>query len=256
VISLQNVSRTLDDKQVLKNINWEIHQGENWVLFGLNGSGKTTLLNIITGYLWPTTGTVTVLGKEFGTYPLYELRRQIGFVSATVDKMLPSYDYAENVVLSGKFASLGLYEEVEQKDIEYALSLMEKFHCQNLIHRPIETLSQGQKQKIIILRALMAKPKLLILDEPCAGLDVLAREQILGFINEIGNDEDGPALLYVTHHVEEIMPAFTHIALLKDGQIFEKGSISNLLNDQIFSEFLGKKVLIEPFNGRNYMKFL
>lgn len=258
MISLNNVSRILDGKTVLQNIDWEIHSGENWVLFGLNGSGKTTLLNIITGYLWTTTGKVTVLGKEFGQYPIYELRKKIGFVSSSIDKMLPGYDYAENIILSGKYAALGIHDHdvYTQDDIDFALSLMEKFHCEDLIHRTFETLSQGQKQKIIILRALMAKPQLLILDEPCSGLDILAREQVLEFINTLGIDPLAPRLLYVTHHVEEIMPAFTHITLLRDGQIFAKGSVKNILTGSIMSDFLGRKVLIDEFNQRNYVKFI
>lgn len=256
MISLQDVSRILDGKRVLHNINWEMNHGENWVLFGLNGSGKTTLLNIITGYLWPTTGKVIVLGKEFGKYPIFELRKQIGFVSSSIDKMLPGYDYAENIVLSGKYASLGLYDEFDEDDINFALSLMEKFNCNDLIHRTFETLSQGQKQKVIIMRALMAKPKLLILDEPCAGLDILAREQVLEFINSVGIDPEAPALLYVTHHVEEILPAFTHILLLRDGEIYAKGTVNNTLTERIMSDFLGRNVILEQFNGRNYIKIL
>lgn len=256
MISLHDVSRILDGRHVLQNINWEINSEENWVLFGLNGSGKTTLLNIITGYLWPTTGKVIVLGKEFGKYPIYELRKQIGFVSSSIDKMLPEYDYAENIVLSGKYASLGLHDEFDEDDINYALSLMEKFNCTDLIHRTLETLSQGQKQKVIIMRALMAKPKLLILDEPCAGLDILAREQVLTFINTVGNDPEAPSLLYVTHHVEEILPAFTHISLLRDGEIYAKGKVNNILTEHNMSAFLGRNVMLEQFNGRNFIKII
>ncbi|MEC1694522.1 ABC transporter ATP-binding protein [Schinkia azotoformans] len=256
MISLKNVSKILDEKLVLENINWDIHTGENWVLFGLNGSGKTTLLSIITGYLWTSSGKVTVLGKEFGKYPLYELRKQIGIVSSAIDNLMPSYDYAENIVLSGKYASFGLHEDPNQDDIDYALSIMERFRCTDLIHRTFETLSQGQKQKVMIMRALMAKPKLLILDEPCAGLDVLAREQVLEFINTLGDDPEAPSMLYVTHHVEEILPAFKYITLLRAGQIFAKGTINNILTDQIFSEFLGRDVKIDQFNHRNYLKFV
>lgn len=256
MIFLKNVSKILDEKLVLENINWDIHTGENWVLFGLNGSGKTTLLSIITGYLWTSSGQVTVLGKEFGKYPLYELRKQIGIVSSAIDYLMPDYDYAENIVLSGKYASFGLHEDPSQSDIDFALSIMERFHCTDLIHRTFETLSQGQKQKVMIMRALMAQPKLLILDEPCAGLDILAREQLLEFINALGNDPESPSMLYVTHHVEEILPAFQYITLLRSGQIFAKGSINNILTDQILSDFLGRKVKIDQFNQRNYIKFV
>ncbi|HHW38541.1 MAG TPA: ABC transporter ATP-binding protein [Bacillales bacterium] len=255
MISLKNVSKVLDEKQVLKNINWDIHTGENWVLFGLNGSGKTTLLSIITGYLWTSSGQVTVLGKEFGKYPLYELRKQIGVVSSSIDYLMPGYDYAENIVLSGKYASFGLHKDPNQNDIDFALSIMERFCCTDLIHRTFETLSQGQKQKVMIMRALMAKPKLLILDEPCAGLDVLAREQLLEFINALGEDPKAPSMLYVTHHVEEILPTFKYITLLRDGQIYAKGSINNILTDQMLSDFLGRDVKIDQFNQRNYLKF-
>lgn len=256
MISLENVSCRREDKYLLQNITWDMNAGENWVLFGLNGSGKTTLLNIITGYLWPTTGKVTVLGKVFGTYPLYELRKKIGFVSSAIDKRLPDYDYAENIVLSGKYASIGLYENPGDADIDYALTLMERFHCSKLIHRTFETLSQGEKQKVMIMRALMAKPELLILDEPCIGLDVLAREQVLELINALGNDLETPTLLYVTHHIEEIMPVFSHALLLRNGQLYSKGPIESLINEQTLTDFLQRNVKIDELNQRKYLKIL
>lgn len=255
MISLQNVSSKREGKYLLKNINWEVVSGENWVLFGLNGSGKTTLLNIITGYLWPTTGKVTVFEKEFGTYPLFELRKQIGFVSSSLNEIIPEYDYAENIVLSGKYASFGLHEDPEQSDIDFALSLMEKFDSSKLIHRTYETLSQGEKQKVLIMRALMAKPKLLILDEPCIGLDVIAREQVLQLINTIGQDVHAPTLLYVTHHIEEIMPAFDHVLLLRNGEMYQKGTVDHILTTDVMSRFLEKDIEIQHTNHRYYLKF-
>ncbi|WP_102346563.1 ABC transporter ATP-binding protein [Bacillus sp. Marseille-P3661] len=256
MISLINVSYRRDGRKIIENINWDMKSGENWAILGLNGAGKTTLLNIITGYTWPSTGEVTVLGKKFGTYPVFEVRKQIGFVSSSMNEMIHGYDYAENIVLSGKYASIGLYENPEQEDIDYALALLEKFRCNYLIHRSYETLSQGEKQKVLIMRALMAKPKLLILDEPCAGLDVLAREQVLELIEMLANDPVSPNILLVTHHIEEIVPGFEYMLMLKDGEIFSTGKTKDLLTNEKLSEFLMRKVRMDQDDNRYYLRFV
>ena len=237
VIQLKNVSYQRQKKTILKNINWTVNEGEHWALLGLNGSGKTTLLNIINGYIWPTSGEVTVLGKQFGSYPLGELRKIIGWVSTSMQEKLYGDEYAENIVLTGKFASPKLYDDPEQADIDRALQLMEQFGMRDFIHRRYETLSQGEKQKILILRALMASPKLLILDEPCTGLDIFAREQLLETIEQLSRQKDAPTLIYVTHHIEEILPVFEKTLMLRRGEVFKSGNTKDLLTKEQLAEF-------------------
>lgn len=237
VIQLKNVSYQRQHQTILKDINWAVHEGEHWALLGLNGSGKTTLLNIINGYIWPTTGEVTVLGKQFGTYPLGELRKIIGWVSLSMQEKLYGDEYTENIVLSGKFASPKLYEDPEQADIDRALALMEEFGLSSFIHRRYATLSQGEKQKVLILRALMAKPKLLILDEPCTGLDVFAREQLLETVDQLSKQKEAPTLIYVTHHIEEILPVFEKTLMLRRGEVFKAGNTAELITEEQLTEF-------------------
>lgn len=237
VIQLKSVSYQRKSKTILKDIDWAVQEGEHWALLGLNGSGKTTLLNIINGYIWPTTGEVTVLSKQFGTYPLGELRKIIGWVSTSMQEKLYGDEYTENIVLSGKFASPKLYDDPDQADIDRALTLMEEFGLSSFIHRRYATLSQGEKQKVLILRALMANPKLLILDEPCTGLDVFAREHLLETVEQLSKQKDAPTLIYVTHHIEEILPVFQKMLMLRRGEIFKAGNTADLLTDEQLTEF-------------------
>lgn len=237
VIQLKNVSYQRQKKTILKNINWTVNEGEHWALLGLNGSGKTTLLNIINGYIWPTAGEVSVLGKQFGTYPLGELRKIIGWVSSSMQEKLYGDEYTENIVLSGKFASPKLYDDPEKEDIDRALAFMKEFGLGNFIHRRYATLSQGEKQKVLILRALMANPKLLILDEPCTGLDVFAREHLLETVEQLSKQPHAPTLIYVTHHIEEILPVFKKTLMLRRGEVFKAGDTSDLLTEEQLADF-------------------
>lgn len=242
VAKLEGVSYVRNGKALLKDVNWEIQRGEHWVVLGLNGSGKTTLLKILSASLLPTKGEVTVLGERFGSYPLGELRKSIGWVSSSLHQQLHAYEYAENIILSGKYASIGLYDEPDQEDIDYALALMEELAITHLLHQPYEVLSQGERQKVLIARSLMARPQLLILDEPCSGLDVFAREQLLQTIERLGSKQDGPTLIYVTHHIEEIVPVFAHSLLLRDGEQYAAGRTDELLTEATLSRFFGLPV--------------
>ena len=253
VISLKDVSLIKEGKPLLKNINWHVKKGEHWTILGLNGSGKTMLLNLINGYIWPTTGQVRIFEKTFGTYPLGELRKSIGWVSTSLQEKLYEHEYAENIVLSGKFASIGLWDDPNQKDIERALSLMDELNCRQFVNRPYETLSQGEKQKILIARALMADPKLLILDEPTTGLDVFAREQLLQTIEQLAKHKNAPTIIYVTHHLEEILPTFNYTLLMKKGQIFAAGEKESMLTSKNLTEFFEHPVEIDWHHDRAWL---
>lgn len=226
VIHIKDLSWMKGNRMILQQINWEVKQGEHWALLGLNGSGKTSLLEMITGYRWPNRGgEVAVFGEQFGKTNIPELRKKIGWVSTAFDERYqtrPS-DTALEVVLSGKFASIGVYEQVEDQDIENAKMLLEQFQISHLSEQLFTSLSQGEKRKVMIARALMANPKLLILDEPCNGLDVYSREQLLLTIETMNRRKDGPTLIYVTHHIEEIVPSISHTILIRDGQVVAQG---------------------------------
>lgn len=256
MIDLKNVSLRREDKWILQHISWQINPGEHWCLFGLNGSGKTTLLDIINGYIWPTKGAVSVLGKQFGQFDLRELRKDIGWVSASLQEKMISKNTALHTVMSGKFATIGLYDQTDQKDKENAYAFMVQLGCESVAELPYHTLSQGEKQRVLIARALMAEPKLLILDEPCVGLDVIAREKTLAQIEKLANADNGITLIYVTHHVEEILPCFTHSLLLKNGQVFSSGETSKQFSTENMSEFLNVPVTMENTNERFHMSIV
>lgn len=238
---------------ILKDVTWRVQAGEHWCLAGLNGSGKTTLLNLINGYIWPTTGSISVLGKKFGECDLRELRRQIGWVSTSLQERLHGHELAERIVLSGKFASIGLYEQPDQTDVGQAAALLSFLGCEELRKRTYATLSQGERQKVLIARALMASPRLLILDEPCTGLDLIAREQVLSMIRKITEQPDAPTLIYVTHHIEEILPCFTHTLLLKNGEVYTTGRTPEVLTTERLSHFYETPVEIQQKSGRYWI---
>ncbi|HEY8449824.1 MAG TPA: ABC transporter ATP-binding protein, partial [Bacillota bacterium] len=202
LIRLDRITVRQNGKTLLKELSWRVRRGEHWAVLGRNGSGKTTLLNVINGYLWPTAGSgpVEVLGERFGACDLPELRRRIGWVSSALHEGLERWHRVRRVVLSGKFAALGWVREATAVDEQRAERLLEQLGCADLADRPYGSLSQGEQQRVLIARALMAEPQLLLLDEPCAGLDFVAREQVLRAIEAMIGDCSGPAVVLVTHH--------------------------------------------------------
>lgn len=251
VLHLEEVSLKRDGKWILQNVNWKIEKGDHWVLFGLNGAGKTAILNLLNAEYFPTKGKVTVLGKEFGkTYLGEKLRRLIGFVSSSLQQKFYSVDNAFEIVLSGGFASIGLYETPTDEMRQKAISLLKEMGCFHYANQNYGTLSQGEKQRVLIARALMADPALLILDEPTNGLDFIAREHLLESIEKIANKPDAPTIIYVTHHVEEILPVFNKTILLKAGQVFQAGDTDEMISSEILTQFFDLPVDVNWNNNR------
>ena len=209
---------------ILDRVNWRVGRGEHWVILGANGSGKTSLFRALTGYLAPTGGDLHLLGAHFGESDWRELRLHIGVVTNSFGALIPLCEPALDTVVSGKFAQLDLWARVSPADRTAARQLLRRVDAAHLARREWQYLSQGERQRVLIARALMAQPRLLILDEPCAGLDPVAREDFLTLVNRLAGRRGGPALVLVTHHVEEITPAFTHALLLRDGQVLAAGS--------------------------------
>jgi len=253
IVDIQQVHWEREERTILHDINWQINKGEHWCLLGLNGSGKTSLLNMVNGYQWPTSGKIAVLGHTFGTYDLRELRKEIGWVSTSLQQKLYGSDTATEIVLSGRESSIGIYDTPTPEEKQRALAWLETLNCMHLANSPYRTLSQGEKQRVLIARALMNNPKLLILDEPSTGLDLIAREQLLEMISTLCKQENCPTLIYVTHHVEEILPCFTHTLLLKEGQIFSKGSTENVLTQATMSSFYEVPIQLAKENERYWL---
>ena len=236
--------------EILREISWTVRRGEHWALLGANGSGKTSLLAALTGYLSPTQGRFHVLGKEFGRADWRELRKHIGLVSSSLRQLMADGETALETVASGKEAMIDLWAAPSRADASRARSILQQIGCGYLGKRVWSVLSQGERQRVLIGRALMAKPRALILDEPCAGLDPAAREHFLDFIQQITRKRNAPSIILVTHHVEEIIPGITHILALHNGHTAAAGAKNEILTGKLLSKIFNCRASLAKSSGR------
>jgi iron complex transport system ATP-binding protein len=236
--------------RILDGVNWRVEPGQHWAILGANGSGKTSLLSALTGYLMPTAGEISVLGRRFGQSDWRELRKHIGLVSSSIRQMMADTEPAIETVISGKYAMIDFWGRATRADQTQGMRLLEQIECGYLAERAWMFLSQGERQRVLIGRALMAKPRLLILDEPCAGLDPAAREHFLQFLQRLGRQKDAPTLVIVTHHVEEIMPVFSHALVLKSGKVLASGKKNSVLNTRFLSIAFGTRTQLKRKSNR------
>ncbi|TFH45611.1 ABC transporter ATP-binding protein [Streptococcus equinus] len=254
-IALENVTLSRQNKTLLKDITWKVNKGEHWAILGLNGSGKTSLLKLITAEYWTSQGSVEVLGNKFGGTDISNMRTKIGIVGSFIAERLSPHMLAEKIVLTGKYKSSILYTEYGEKELNEARQMLISIGGEHLLGRIYASLSQGEKQLLLIARSLMEEPEILILDEATSGLDLFAREKLLRQIEQITTLPKAPTILYVTHHAEEITRSFTHVLLLKKGQIIAKGPKNEVLTETILSDFYDQKVSIVPLgDDRIYIK--
>ena len=256
MLTVRDLTIQRGDTRILDRVSWEVARGQHWVILGANGSGKTSLLSALTGYLTPTAGDITVLGETFGASDWRELRKHIGLVSSTVRQMVPEEEDALTTVVSGRDAVIGFWGDPKPADRKAARALLRQVEAEYLAARPWLVLSQGERQRVLIARALMARPRLLILDEPCAGLDPVAREQFLTFLQRLGSQRGAPALVLVTHHVEEIMPVFSHALLLREGRVVAAGECARVLTGALLSRTFGARLRVRRRGGRYGMTTL
>jgi iron complex transport system ATP-binding protein len=252
-LELRDVSYVAGGKKILDSINWTVQAGEHWAILGPNGSGKTTLLKLACGYLWPNAGGIVLRqGKELTYLP--ELRKSIGWVTAALADEIPAQEPAINTVISGKFAQIGylggMWGEASRRDYARARLYLRELSCAHLAEHEFGTLSQGEKQKILIARARMTHPYLIVLDEPCAGMDPGAREKFLLSLAGLGRRRKIPALIYVTHHIEEILPLFRRALVLRDGKILRAGATRDALGADVLEESYGVAFTIIRRKGR------
>ncbi len=235
---------------LIHDISWRVNADEHWVVLGANGSGKTSLLRALTGYLMPTEGEIRLLGEVYGDSDWRELRKRIGLVSSAVRELMSDSEPALDAVVTGKYAMVDHWGEVSPEDRRAGMRILRQIECAHLADRPWAYLSQGERQRVLIGRALMAKPRLLILDEPCAGLDPAAREHFLQFVESMGRKRNAPTLVLVTHHVEEIMPIFSHALILKDGGVSAAGTKKEVLNSKVLSDAFASTVKLKRTGER------
>ena len=237
VIDLDGVGVTRSGAHLIRDVTWRVELDERWVVLGPNGAGKTTLLNLAAGRLYPSTGTAQVLGERMGRTDVNELRTRIGLTSAALAERIPGDERVRDVVLTAAWSVVGRWREsYEAVDEARALALLDQLGVAPLSDRSYGTLSEGERKRVQIARALMTDPELLLLDEPAAGLDLGGREDLVARLAGLAHDPDAPAMVLVTHHVEEIPPGFTHALLLREGGIIAQG----LLGETVTSEYLSK----------------
>lgn len=241
---------------ILRDVNWRVEPGQHWAILGANGSGKTSLLSALTGYLMPTAGEISVLGKTYGRTDWRELRKKIGLVSSSIRQMMADDEPALETVASGKYAMIDFWGQVSRAEKAQARRLLRQVECEYLAERRWRVLSQGERQRVLIGRALMAKPRVLILDEPCAGLDPAARERFLQFIQRLGRHKNSPTLIFVTHHVEEIMPVFSHVLLLKNGGVLAAGKKMETLKSKSLASAFSARMMLKRSKNRYELKVM
>ena len=240
VLHFAQVSVLRDRATLLDRIDWDVSEGERWVVLGANGAGKTTLLQLAAANLHPSRGTATILGETLGAVDVFELRPRIGLSSAALAERLPPSERVRDVVLTASYAMVGRWREVyEDVDAGRADELLGALGVAHLATRRFGTLSEGERKRVQIARALMTDPELMLLDEPAAGLDLGGREDLVRRLGAIALDEDAPALVLVTHHVEEIPPGFTHVLLLRGGRVVASGPLEDTLTAAALGETFG-----------------
>jgi iron complex transport system ATP-binding protein len=255
VLDVRDLTIRRGNTIILDHVSWTVQRGEHWAILGANGSGKTSLLSALTGYLSPTEGDIAVLGERFGESDWRELRKHIGIVSSSVRQMMPDHVPALTSVISGKYAMIDYWGRVKSADRAAATRILRDVEASHLAERPWLVLSQGERQRVLIGRALMARPRLLILAEPCAGLDPVAREHFLAFIDRLGRRRNAPALIFVTHHVDEIVPVISHALLLRAGRVLAAGPKRDALTSDCISRAFDTKLRLIVRNGRWQLSF-
>jgi iron complex transport system ATP-binding protein len=251
VIDLADVTIVRGGATLLDKVSWSVDESERWVIIGPNGAGKTTLLQVISAQLHPTSGVAGILGEVLGTVDVFDLRPRIGLTSAALADRLPRGERVHDVVVSASYAVIGRWRE-RYDDLDHARAneLLEQLGISSLVDRTFGTLSEGEKKRVQIARALMTDPELLLLDEPAAGLDLAGREGLVRTLSELTQDRYAPATVLVTHHVEEIPAGITHCLLLKQGSIVAAGPLTETLTADALSETFDLPLVLTSDAGR------
>jgi len=251
VLRLRGVGVRRDASMLLRNVDWTAHEDERWIIIGPNGAGKTTMLQVAASLLFPTEGTVEILGEKLGDVNVFDLRPRIGLASAALAERVPPGEKVIDLVLTASYAIVGRWkEEYESADVTRAVELLDALGCAHLIRRKFATLSEGERKRVQIARALMPDPELLLLDEPAAGLDLGGREDLLRRLTGLARDPKAPMMVLVTHHVEEVPDGFTHAMLLRRGSVLAAGPIGDVFTARNLSRCFGVQLEIDYRQSR------
>ncbi|HLR28596.1 MAG TPA: ABC transporter ATP-binding protein [Ruania sp.] len=251
VLQFDDVTVRRGTKTILDSLTWSVEEGERWVVLGPNGAGKTTVVQLAASRMHATAGTVDILGERMGAVDVFELRPRIGLASAALADQLPGRERVLDVVMTASYGMTGRWREsYEDLDVGRARDLLAAFGVAPLADRRYGTLSEGERKRVQIARALMADPEMLILDEPGAGLDLGGREELVGALGELAGDLASPVLVLVTHHVEEIPPGFTDALLLREGQVVAAGEMSQTMTPANLSATFGLDLDVQRYGQR------
>ncbi|HZG02654.1 MAG TPA: ABC transporter ATP-binding protein [Streptomyces sp.] len=251
VLELVDVSVVREGRALVEDVSWSVKEGERWVILGPNGAGKTTLLNIASSYLFPTTGTATILGERLGKIDVFELRPRIGMASHALAEKLPRNQTVLQTVLTAAYGmTAGWREHYDAVDEQRALAFLDRLGMSAYLDRKFGTLSEGERKRTQIARAMMTDPELLLLDEPAAGLDLGGREDLVRRLGRLARDPYAPSMIMVTHHVEEIAPGFTHVLMIRQGKVLAAGPVETELTSSNLSRCFGLPLIVERNGDR------
>ncbi len=255
VLDLEGVCLDIDGRPILKDITWRAERGEKWIVLGRNGSGKTSLMRLLSGFGFPSRGRMEVLGERLGYTDLHVLRRRVGWIHGDLAADIPSFMTALEVVLSGAEGSLVVYEEVPGAEEEMALRMLETLGMREFHDRRFSRLSTGERQRVLIARALASGPELLLLDEPCQGLDPRAREEFLESLDGLLAARPDLTVLFVTHHVDEIIGGFSRVLVLEEGSVLARGGRREVLTPVMVKRLFGESCRLHTRGGRYFLSF-
>ena len=255
LIDFRDVTLRRDGHPLVGPVSWQVELDERWVVIGPNGAGKTSLLRLAAAMEYPSSGTGTVLGERLGRTNLSELRQRVGLSSSALAQRIPDDEVVRDLVVSAGYAVLGRWRE-RYDDVDYvrAVDTLESVGAEHLADRTYGTLSEGERKRVMIARALMTDPELLLLDEPAAGLDLGGREELVARLADLAADPDSPALVLVTHHVEEIPPGFSHCLILSEGQVLAAGLLPDTLTAENLSAAFGQSIAVDTIDGRYFAR--
>ncbi len=255
LIDFRDVALRRGGRVLVGPVTWQVELDERWVVIGPNGAGKTSLLRIAAAMEHPSSGSAAVLGERLGRVDMSELRQRVGLSSSALAQRIPDGELVRDVVVSAGYAVLGRWrEDYDEVDYLQALDTLESVGGEHLADRTYGTLSEGERKRVLIARALMTDPELLLLDEPAAGLDLGGREELVARLADLAADPDAPALVLVTHHVEEIPPGFSHCLILAEGGVVASGLLTDVLTAENLSAAFGQSIAVDTIDGRYFAR--
>lgn len=255
LIDFRGVSLIREGRPLIKDVTWQVELDERWVILGPNGAGKTTLVRIAGAEEFPSEGVAFVLGERIGKTDMRDLRAMIGVSTSAVQDRIPAKEKVGDLVISAGYAVLGRWmEEYDEMDLEQAVETLEQVGAMHLVDREWGTLSEGERKRVLVARATMTDPELLILDEPSAGMDLGGREDLVGYLGDLALSPDAPATVMITHHVEEIPYGFTHAMILDEGEVVDQGLIDDVLTSKNLSTAFHQPIQVDRIDDRYFAR--